>query len=119
MQWAASLRRELSDRNRQAAIREDLARELTSGDTPSVIFDLDTTGRHGNFHPLSYRNICADPRWARRLRKVHTASRTVSPGTDLAKMKLSTDQPPEVVRAMLLHTGVGASPPRWSSARPL
>lgn len=88
MQWAASLRRELSDRNRQAAILEDLAHELTSGDTPSVIFDLDTKGRHGNFHPLSYRNICADPRWARRLRKVHTASRTVSPATGRRWMEL-------------------------------
>lgn len=80
MVWSASLRRELSVRNQQLALANALAHELTSGETPSVIFGHHA-GQHGNFHPRSYRNICANPQWARRLRKVHTASRKASPAT--------------------------------------
>jgi hypothetical protein len=45
--------------------------ELTLGEMPSVIFGRNENRRHGNFHPASYRNIYANPAWARRLRKVH------------------------------------------------
>ena len=48
--------------------------ELTTAETPSVIFGRSENHRHGNFYPASYRNICANPEWARRLAKVHTGS---------------------------------------------
>jgi hypothetical protein len=47
---------------------------------PSVIFGCNENYRHGNFHPVSYRNICANPQWARRLTKAHTASRHAQQG---------------------------------------
>ena len=49
--------------------------ETTDGSIPSVVFGLDDLGRHGNFHPASFARIQANPQWARRLDKVHTASK--------------------------------------------
>jgi restriction endonuclease-like protein len=78
MRWAGALRHELSARNQQIAIESGSLHELTAGEMPSVIFNRDAK-QHGNFHPASYRNICANPAWARRLTKVHTASRRARP----------------------------------------
>src|SRR6266403_300621 len=75
MQWAGALRRELSARNQQIAIESGALHGLTTGEMPSVIFGPNDTRQHGNFHPCSYRNICANPAWARRLTKAHTGSR--------------------------------------------
>ncbi len=78
MRWAGELRRELSVRGQQIAATNRSLHELTAGETPSVIFGR-AANRHGNFYPASYRNICANPEWARRLAKVHTGSRRASP----------------------------------------
>src|SRR5260221_14525756 len=59
MRWAGALRRELSARNREIAIKTGSLHELTAGEMPSVIFDCDAK-QHGNFHPAAYRNICAN-----------------------------------------------------------
>jgi hypothetical protein len=75
MQWASALRRDLSARNQLIAIANGPVHELTGGEMPSVIFGRSESHQHGNFHPASYRNICANPAWARRLTKVHTGSR--------------------------------------------
>ncbi len=88
MHSAAALRRELSVRGQQIAAATGSAHELTPGEMPTVIFGRDENRRHGNFHPASYRNICANPQWARRLRKVHTASRKPSPATGRRWMEL-------------------------------
>jgi hypothetical protein len=80
MRWAANLRGELSEINQKIATDTRLLHELTPGHVPSVIFGQEKE-RHGNFHPASYRNICANPDWARRLTKVHTASRKTSSAT--------------------------------------
>jgi hypothetical protein len=88
MHTAIALRRELSIRGQQIAAATGSAHELTPGEMPSVIFGRDENQRHGNFHPASYRNICANPAWARRLRKVHTASRKPSPATGRRWMEL-------------------------------
>ena len=53
--------------------------ELTTGEMPSVIFGCNESRQHGNFYPASYRNICANPEWARRLAKVHTGSCSARP----------------------------------------
>jgi hypothetical protein len=79
MQWAGALRRELSVRGKQIAVATGSLHELTAAETPSVIFGRSENYRHGNFYPASYRNICANPQWARRLAKVHTGSRRASP----------------------------------------
>jgi hypothetical protein len=87
MSGAGDLRRELSVRHQEAAATNGCLHELTAGEMPSVIFAADE-GRHGNFHPVSYQNICANPEWARRLRKVHTASRKPSRATGRRWMEL-------------------------------
>ena len=74
---AGNLRRELSARGQQLAASFSYVHESTSGDVPSVIFGRTSSQRHGNFFPASYRNICSNPEWARRLSKVHTGSRGV------------------------------------------
>lgn len=79
MPWAGALRRELSVRGRQIAVASGSLHELTAAETPSVIFGRSEDRRHGNFYPASFRNICANPEWARRLAKVHTGSRRASP----------------------------------------
>jgi hypothetical protein len=79
MRWAGDLRRELSTRNQQIAATNGSLHELTAGETPSVIFGRNESRQHGNFYPASYRNICANPEWARRLAKVHTGSRSARP----------------------------------------
>jgi hypothetical protein len=79
MRWAGDLRRELSVRGQQIAATNRSLHELTAGETPSVIFGCNENHLHGNFYPASYRNICANPEWARRLAKVHTGSRRASP----------------------------------------
>ena len=90
MSRVAELRRELSVRNQLATTRTKSLHELTVGEVPSVIFLQDEGGAHGNFHPVSYRNICANPEWARRLKKVHTASRKPSYVTGRRWMELDS-----------------------------
>jgi hypothetical protein len=79
MGWAGDLRRELSVRGQQIAIATGSLHELSAAETPSVIFGCNENHEHGNFYPASYRNICANPAWSRRLAKVHTGSRRASP----------------------------------------
>jgi hypothetical protein len=79
MHGAGALRRELSARNQQIARVTGSLHELTAAETPSVIFGCNESRQHGNFNPASYRNICANPEWARRLAKVHTGSGRASP----------------------------------------
>lgn len=66
------LRTELSVRGLRHALMHGYLYERTDGTIPSILFGCDEEGRHGNFHPASYRSICATPAWSRRLGKVHT-----------------------------------------------
>src|ERR1035438_4452311 len=79
MGWAGNLRRELSVRGQQIAVMSGSLHELTTGETPSVIFGRNENRQHGNFYPASWRNICFNPEWACRLAKVHTASHRARP----------------------------------------
>lgn len=74
MRGGTSLRQELNVRGHEIATANKSLHDLTTGELPSVIFGP-SEGGHGNFHPTSYRNICANPHWARRLAKVHTGYR--------------------------------------------
>ena len=85
---ATSLRRELSFRNQAIAKSEKLLHALTDGGIPSVIFGENGVSTHGNFHPASYRSICANAAWASRLSKVHTAYRRMRARADWKWMEL-------------------------------
>jgi hypothetical protein len=76
---AMSLRAELSLRNQRFASSQGYLYECTDGPIPSIVFGRDDEGRHGNFHPAVYERICSNAMWARRLNKVHTASRRYRP----------------------------------------
>ncbi len=71
---AGSLRGSIAARN----VVRSHAKELTRGATPSVIYAPDAQ-RHGNFIDASYCRICANPAWAARLEKPHTAKRQARP----------------------------------------
>ena len=76
--WSATtLRQHLntSARDYIAAHPHPLLHNETTGPTPSLLFGCDEHDIHGNFHPASYAAILANPDWARRLTKVHTAHR--------------------------------------------
>jgi hypothetical protein len=74
MSSSIALRRELSARAQQIATDGSARHNLTLSEVPSVIFAPTDSGKHGNFHPTSYRNILANPAWQKRLTKVHTSS---------------------------------------------
>ena len=77
-----ALHRNLNARAAVYAVQHGLLHELTVGRAPSVIFGQDEAGRHGNFHPESYRAICADEDWRMRLSKAHTAGPRSRPRAD-------------------------------------
>ncbi len=72
---ASSLRAEISVRG---LVRVRVGDEVTRGAQPSVVYAPSGESyrkSHGNFIDASYRRIVANPDWARRLRKAHTAKR--------------------------------------------
>ncbi len=79
---AGTLHRDLNARAAAYAAKHGLLHDLTTGRAPSVIFGQDEQGRHGNFHPESYRAICADEGWRERLSKAHTAGPRSRPRAD-------------------------------------
>jgi hypothetical protein len=89
--WSASqLRRDLRARANDLARAQNLLHDLSPGPEPAIIFGRDEQGRHGNFHPASYENICADPSWLRRLAKPHTAPRRSRARKDWQWMELDS-----------------------------
>jgi hypothetical protein len=93
--WSASLlRRDLNARAHHLARTQSLLHDISPGskseNDPAVIFGHDEQGKHGNFHPDSYANICANPAWLRRLTKPHTASRRSRPRKDWQWRELDT-----------------------------
>lgn len=82
-----SLRTELSVRGMRWAARQSFRYERTDGAVPGIVFARTETG-HGNFHREAFAAISATPAWARRLTKVHTASRRVRARADWRWMEL-------------------------------
>lgn len=76
---ATALRRELNLRAVRYAAVHALPYETTPTGNPSILFaphEADAGApRHGNFFEASYRAIVAEPAWAVRLGKAHTAHR--------------------------------------------
>jgi hypothetical protein len=106
--WSASLlRRDLSTRAEHLARTHQLLHDTSSGPNPVVIFGHDEQGRHGNFHPASYTQICANPAWQRRLTKVHTASRRSRARKDWQWMELdSCNSSDALLMNVFCHPGV-------------
>jgi hypothetical protein len=85
---AAELRRDLNARAAELARTQGLLHDVAPGSDAAVVFGRDEEARHGNFHPAAYAAICARGEWARRLRKVHTASRRSRARKDWRWMEL-------------------------------
>jgi len=70
---ANSLRQELIARNISYAASIQLPYETGHENAQMVLYRQSECGRyHGNFVAASYREICRNPKWLRRLQKVHT-----------------------------------------------
>jgi hypothetical protein len=82
MSAAATLRAELTERARKYALVNSLPHCLSYGEQPVVCFEPCGDGKHGNFHPGSYRSICARVEWKSRLAKVHTTARRGMPAPE-------------------------------------
>lgn len=106
--WSASLlRRDLHARAHHLARTQNLLYEISPGSDPAVIFGRDEQGRHGNFHPDSYVNICANPAWLHRLSKPHTASRRSRARKDWQWMELdSANSSDALLMNVFCHPGV-------------
>jgi hypothetical protein len=101
------LRRDLSLRAHHLARTQNLLHDISPGSIPVVIFGQDEAGRHGNFHPDAYPPICANPAWARRLAKVHTASRRSRARKDWQWMELdSSNSSDALLMSIFCHPGV-------------
>jgi hypothetical protein len=87
---AGQLRREINARAEAYARANGLVHDLSPGGAPSVVFGRDERGGHGNFHPASFAQIVANPDWARRLEKPHTASRRSRARKDWRWMELDS-----------------------------
>ena len=56
---------------------------MSYGELPVVVYRQSECGRHhGNFIPASYRAILGQPRWRKRLEKVHAQGRRCLPAGD-------------------------------------
>jgi hypothetical protein len=85
MTSANGLRRDV---NARALLRDGgLVHEMTGAACPSVIY-CEQDGGHGNFIGASYRRICADAGWRRRLEKTYTANARVPRSGDRRRGEL-------------------------------
>ena len=82
MNWVGSLRRELSQRAEQHALKHGLPHCLSYGRSPTVCFEPYGDSRHGNFLPATYKAIVRSPNWQRRLQKVHSQGRKSLPRSE-------------------------------------
>jgi hypothetical protein len=76
MSYAATLRRELSARNREFAKKHALPHRESYGAVPAVTY-IPCETSHGNFHSASYKAILKDPAWACRFDKVHSQKKSL------------------------------------------
>jgi len=78
----AMLRAELAERALKYAMAKSLPHCLSYGEQSVVCFEPFGAGKHGNFHPASYRSICARAEWKSRLAKAHTTARRSLPAAE-------------------------------------
>jgi hypothetical protein len=81
MNWATSLRKEISQKAKEYAERNNIPYYLSLGSSPAVIFESYEGGTlHGNFLPSSYKAILNDRFWSSRLKKPHQQSKALPIG---------------------------------------
>src|SRR3954468_5593137 len=85
MSYAASLRRELSERNLEFAKKYALLHRESYGAVPAIAYVPCETS-HGNFHSTSYEAILKDPAWSCRFDKVHSQKKSL-PVSDHGRWK--------------------------------
>jgi len=119
----AAFRSELTHRAQQFASARSLPHCLSYGPVPTVCFQTDDEGRHGNFHQASFRSLMAHPDWRKRLRKVHTSAERILPRVDGNQWReldtcLSSDAllmnvfcHPSVIRSPILTRTLGLPAP--------
>jgi hypothetical protein len=105
-----SLRNELSLRSLRLAASSGHLHERTDGRVPSILFGQDEYGRHGNFHPDAYAAILQREDWAKRLEKVHTASKRMKPRSDWQWKELDCSNSSDaLLMNIFCHPGTMAS----------
>jgi hypothetical protein len=82
----SALRCELSYRN--AARAAAFATEMSYSRVPSIIYEENEAGEHGNFLPAAYKRILQQPAWKARLAKVYTGSRFLPRKADRTRREL-------------------------------
>jgi hypothetical protein len=80
------LRWELSQRNTARAA--GWVAEMSYSPVPSIVYNENDAGQHGNFLPASYRRILQDAGWKLRLAKVYTGSRFLPRKADRTRREL-------------------------------
>ena len=81
--YAAELRRELSLRNREFAVKHGLLNRESYGEQPVVCYRPTEDGSgHGNFLAETYKAILRNENWRKRLDKVHSQARGSLPRED-------------------------------------
>ncbi|WP_263372787.1 PGN_0703 family putative restriction endonuclease [Granulicella aggregans] len=105
-----SLRSELSLRSLRLAVLSGHLHERTDGQVPSILFGQDEHGRHGNFHPDAYAAILQRADWAKRLEKVHTASKRMKPRSNWQWKELDCSNSSDaLLMNIFCHPGTMAS----------
>jgi hypothetical protein len=80
--YSAALRHELSLRNATYAQAHGLSHVESRGEPPVIVYRRSAADtKHGNFLDASYQAILGEPKWKRRLDKVHTQAASL-PQTD-------------------------------------
>jgi hypothetical protein len=82
------LRQELNARNVRWAEKSGFPHELSIGAGSMVLYLPNERGRHGNFHPASYKRILTNPEWRSRLVKTHTTAHKILASHDRDRREL-------------------------------
>jgi len=78
MNWAATLRSEISQKAGEYSERNNIPHYPSLGQSPTVMFEPYEGGTlHGNFLPSSYKSILGDPLWSLRLKKPHQQTKAL------------------------------------------
>src|SRR3954452_24538737 len=113
--YASLLRHELRERSALFVKKHRLAAQFSYGSAPVVVYEP-TVDRHGNFIDASYRAICENATWRKRLDKVHTSARVSLPKTDRKWSELdSCNSSDALLMNVFCYPGV-ADDPRFLNA---
>lgn len=89
--YSVQLRQELCARNSAYATFQRLPHVLSYGEMPVVVYKpLHEANGHGNFLNISYGSILNQPKWKRRLEKVHTQAARSLPKADRSWKELDS-----------------------------